>query len=249
MLTALIHGKGRRLTEHASAEESLRMAFGRFEDLLTATVFERLAYLSGDTLWGIIRDTFAVPACPKERVAKLKAMQFWPMWSAATDTLGKSVEPDVVLQMLIGESRELWTFIIECKLGRSQDLIQLCDEWEAFRYEAAGEYDPHRTMLLALGGLWSDRRLLPALADYSQKRFGKPLFGAAAGWSDLMNAVARASAASSSEARVLVDIRQALELHGHRIASPLRDLAGAARAIGVRAGCFSISQRGVPDEC
>ena len=75
-------------------------------------------------------DTFGGSAGPETEIAELKSIQFWPMWSAGADVLGKSVEPDVVLHLVIGEAREPWTFIIECRLGGSQGLSQLCDEWE-----------------------------------------------------------------------------------------------------------------------
>jgi len=248
MLTALLHGKGRRLAEHASTEESLRTAYSRYEDLLTATVFERLAYLDGGTLWAILRRTFDVPAWPDTEIAELSQIQFWPMWREAFATLGKSVEPDVVLELAIGEARLPWTFIVECKLWGSQDLTQLGDEWEAFTHEAAGEFDPSRTTLLALGGLWSDRRLLPALDDVARARFGRPISTGAADWSQLMNAVA-ATPRTGYEARILADIRQALELHGHRTTQPLHALSQVAGKLRIDGDAVSLSQRIFHNAC
>lgn len=242
MLTALLHGKGRRLAEHASAEESLRTAYGRYEDLLTATVFERLAYLEGGTLWDILRRTFGVAAWPNAEPAVLRQVQFWPMWRAAFDLLGKSVEPDVVIQLVIGEDRAPWTFIIECKLWGSQDLTQLGDEWIAYQHEAADEFDPDRTTLLALGGLWSDRRLVPALDDYARGRFGHSICAGAADWSQLMNAVA-STPTVGHELRILADIRQALELHGHRISQPLQGLPDVGNRLGLDGSAMSRSQK------
>lgn len=98
MLSAILNGKGRRLPTSLPVGASLRTAFVKSEDILTSTVFERLAYLDGPTLWAVLAATFRPRILPDRKVAELERIEFWPRWGQANGTLERSVEPDFVLR-------------------------------------------------------------------------------------------------------------------------------------------------------
>src|ERR1700688_2213729 len=97
MLNAFTHGKGRRAPTDIAAGESLRKALSTSEDMLTATVFERLGYLTDASLCAVLHRTFGLaPLSPGD--ARLDSLVFWPKLTKCADKLGQEVEPDVVLR-------------------------------------------------------------------------------------------------------------------------------------------------------
>jgi hypothetical protein len=120
MLSANLNGKGRRLPDGLPPGASLRMAFKRSEDILTATVFERLAYLDGDVLWQVLESTFRPKVLATPRLVTLDDVEFWPTWGQARDAIGKAVEPDVVLKLTVGNPPVKVVLIVECKLDDLQ---------------------------------------------------------------------------------------------------------------------------------
>ncbi|WP_346284597.1 hypothetical protein [Zoogloea sp.] len=136
MLSAVLNGK-RRGTGFAGKQLALGDTSGA-EDVLTATVFERLAYLP-DLLLETFFDRFLGLDEPP---GPLTEIQFWPSWYMA----GTRVEPDVVLQ---GSERSL---LVEAKRhdhGLQQYAQQLARELVAGT--CSGEL--RRPVLLTLGGL------------------------------------------------------------------------------------------------
>ena len=141
MLAAVLHGK-RRGTGFAGKQLTLGAQDGA-EDVLTATVFERLAYLPDSLLTGFLDALLGLD----ESVGAIDDLQFWPSWSLS----GKGVEPDVVLY---GSER---TILVEAKRyddGLQQYAHQLVRELLAGMQD--GEIQ--RPVLLTVGGL----------QDYSQ---------------------------------------------------------------------------------
>lgn len=143
MLAAVLNGK-RRGSGIAGKHLTLGSTQGA-EDLLTATIFERLAYLPESILATFFNHLLQV----EEPIGNLSSMEFWPTWSLG----GKRVEPDVVLY---GSER---TLLIEAKRyddSQQQYATQLANELKA-GWECGFLGD--NPLLLTIGGL----------QDYSQE--------------------------------------------------------------------------------
>lgn len=226
MLTAFIHGKGRRAPEDVPAGASLRKALSASEDMLTAAVFERLAYLNDNTLWELLQRTFRLPLRPHSDRAQLTALEFWPTFTGAAERLGQSVEPDLIVRFAFPSGSPL-ALIIECKLGAAQDPHQWAREWLAYQAEDGREPD-EEVYLLALGGL------SPHRASETVERFGREITkrwrfdikAAAAEWIDLLSAIDAIEATTCGDRRALADVKDALKLFGFRRFHDLQDLAG-----------------------
>jgi hypothetical protein len=92
MLNAVLKGK-----THGILRQDYTGEFEGYEDLLTATVFERLFYLSQST-WEALFDCLLTHAGVDRQAADLGALkdyEFWPTWSAIG---GGRKEPDVYVQ-------------------------------------------------------------------------------------------------------------------------------------------------------
>ncbi len=137
MLNAILNGK-KRGTGLAGLDLRIGMTEGA-EDILTATLFERLAYLPNTVL-----GTFFSQLMPEDiELGPLDEIQFWPQWSLN----GAGVEPDVVLTFVEH------TLLVEVKrhdYTQQQYAGQLARElragWE-------GEKLENETLLLTVGGL------------------------------------------------------------------------------------------------
>lgn len=143
MLAAVLNGK-RRGSGVAGKQLILGSTQGA-EDVLTATIFERLAYLPES----VLATFFSYLLQVDEPIGTLGFIEFWPSWSLD----GKRIEPDVVLY---GSER---TLLIEAKRyddSNQQYAVQLANElkagWECGRLGNA-------PLLLTIGGL----------QDYSQE--------------------------------------------------------------------------------
>jgi hypothetical protein len=229
MLNAITHGKGRHFQSDISAGDSLRKAFLRSEDMLTATIFERLAYLSGPVVWQILGLTFRPRFLPSLQIVQLEEIEFWPTWSEARGRLGKSVIPDVVLRLSAGDPPRSLVLIVECKLDGSQDPNQWAEEWIAHADEYPSSQRPDEVWLLALGGR-------PPLFEGAVARFvaeihrnrGVEIQAAAGDWTDLLRALDNLDLSAITDRRIVLDIRQALDLFGYRTFSPMSELGRLA---------------------
>ncbi|MFG5120492.1 hypothetical protein [Methylorubrum sp. POS3] len=205
------------------------MAFIRSEDILTSTVFERLAYLDGPTLWALLSATFRPRILPDRRVAELAHIEFWPTWGQAKETLNKAVEPDVVLRFSVGDPPQEIVLIVECKLGGLQYPEQWAQEWIAYRAENASEDGAAETCLLALGGLTANAEaMVEAFGDRLRETHGIAVKAAAADWHDLLKALDKIEVTRAADRRVVADVRAALALHGYRQFTPMFGLAAIA---------------------
>lgn len=160
MLNAVLAGKKRG----TGLQGSLEAAEGA-EDVLTASLFERLGYLPDALFTAVFSELLGEPFGP------LQQLDFWPSWYLED---GRRVEPDLLLQ---DAQRAL---LVEAKRHdhvRQQDAGQLANELlSGWRENALGDH----CVLLVLGGL-SDytqagrqrllAELLPLLPDGSEARF------------------------------------------------------------------------------
>lgn len=112
-------------------KNKLVLANAQCEDSLTSSVFERLALLSDENLWWVLRnacDKQALAATPlPDNVGKLEKIEFWPSWKPDSQLERNSsrVEPDVFLRF------EQYDIIVEAKrhdFTQSQNIEQWQNE-------------------------------------------------------------------------------------------------------------------------
>ncbi|QRI86456.1 hypothetical protein JQN61_03390 [Pseudomonas putida] len=210
MLAAILNGK-RRGSGIEGKHSHLGDATGA-EDILTATIFERLIYLPES-----VRDSFFAQLLgPDRSIGTLEDFEFWPSWWLDE----RRVEPDVVLY---GSER---TLLIEAK--RHDDLqqqyaVQLANE---LRAGWAGKHLGEGSILLTIGGLQNyTQKSISELASQIQKELsgaGSDYELVCYSWYQLFQALEAAISNSSKDSspglqRLLDDIAAAYEWHGLRI--------------------------------
>ncbi|EPO7864794.1 F-box domain-containing protein [Pseudomonas aeruginosa] len=136
MLNAVFSGK-KRGTGLQNQQTALELAEGA-EDVLTASVFERLAYLPDELSAAVLSELLGTPFGP------LQAIEYWPSWYLQN---GTRVEPDVLLQdaqhcVLIEAKRHDYV--------RQQNARQLANQLLAGWH---GNYLGDSCILMTLGGL------------------------------------------------------------------------------------------------
>lgn len=210
MLAAILNGK-RRGSGIEGKHSHLGDATGA-EDILTATIFERLIYLPES-----VRDSFFAQLLgPDRSIGTLEDFEFWPSWWLDE----RRVEPDVVLY---GSERAL---LIEAK--RHDDLqqqyaVQLANE---LRAGWAGKHLGEGSILLTIGGLQNyTQKSISELESQIQKELsgaGSDYELVCYSWYQLFQALEAAISNSSKDSspglqRLLDDIAAAYEWHGLRI--------------------------------
>ncbi|KQW47209.1 MULTISPECIES: hypothetical protein [unclassified Ensifer] len=228
MLQAIVSGKAGRLP--ASDDTiSWRSAFRMSEDLLTASVFGRLAYFSGPVLWRILRRTFG-PTLPDFSVAELDDISFWPTWDESGEING-TVEPDVFLDFKLGDPAISMRLIVEAKFGTypTQYADQWVRQWTAYR-ETNGD-EGNRVVLAAIGGLGKNVEATVEKIVGEIAASGHDILVVAAGWDRLLTAIEeeRARPMDRSATRVLDDIVTALGLAGYQHLRLLGELPYSTR--------------------
>ncbi|MCS4089428.1 hypothetical protein [Rhizobium sp. BK176] len=213
MLQAVISGKAGKIPNGKSEEKvSWRKVFRISEDLLTASVFGRLAYLDDGILWRILRRTFGAPL-PDLKVAELEDIAFWPRWTDAIED-ERNVEPDVFLDFKLGDPAIQVRLIVEAKLWNhpSQDARQWAREWVA--YQDANGDDGHIAFLCALGGLGKRTEEMAEQIAAEVSALGHDIKVAAAGWDRLLDAIEkeRENPMSRATTRIIDDVVAALGL-------------------------------------
>jgi hypothetical protein len=137
MLAAVLNGK-RRGTGFAGKRLTLGETDGA-EDVLTATIFERIAYLPDPVFEGFLAALLELD----EPIGTLDEIIFWPSWALSD----QRIEPDVVLY---GSAR---TLLVEAKRrddGLQQYAAQLARELQAgLEEDVLGE----TPVLLTIGGM------------------------------------------------------------------------------------------------
>jgi hypothetical protein len=214
--------------------ESLSVGFSGAEDLLTATVFERLSYLPDQLLCELL---FAEEIWHERVVCpcKLVAFRYWPRWEGFLPDSYKI--PDCVIEF---EDRVL---IIEAKrfdFMNQQRPTQLASEWLAGK-----RVHPDKSLwLLAVGGLANSRsetvrKLSEAVhSEVTLVAAGSSVTDevhfAALPWFGLFKVIKgwceRKAWLGPHTMRLLDDIREGMLLHGVSVSPPtwLVDLTGTA---------------------
>lgn len=267
MLNAILRGK----KKGSGLEGTSLLEFDGAEDLLTATLFERLSYLPDETLGAILfADNIwrASMAAPPSRMEKI---EFWPRWRLSSadpeqeDTKPDNGEPELSEQDVGVEPDVLIDFadrllVVEAK--RSDFVNQQNHKQLAREYERAKVIFPGRPIwLLAIGGLANDRP--SAIAELRtavrQELFQNKLdplddefHFTATSWRTLF-AVIKAEA-EEINGRLVSDIRKGLALHGIAADPPiwLVDLGSepwrsAIRPIRSSPAAFDTQQHGGPE--
>ncbi|MBU2983474.1 hypothetical protein KO498_16835 [Lentibacter algarum] len=225
MLHAILSSKAGRLH---SSEDSVRWRdiFKGSEDLITATLFERLAYLSGPTAWALLRaamgghgDTF--------RMAELAELEFWPMWPHKARTMG--VEPDVFLQFDLGDPAQRFHVIVESKFaGNGQSSEQWAVQLSAYAQLLSEDLTAaDHVVYLAIDGIskgeqWQ-KDMLEAVKAHPlvQEANVENVSFEMCDWKDLAKACATTKPATPQERRILGDMTKALGLFGyHHVIRP-----------------------------
>ncbi|MFG6082146.1 hypothetical protein ACEUZ9_002789 [Paracoccus litorisediminis] len=219
MLNAILESKSGRLSREA--EKNIRWSdlFRVSEDLITATVFERLGYLPAETCWKLLIEA-ADGQLPRYRMAELRSLVFWPMWEAEDRVRG--VELDVFIDLSLGDPPRRTHVLVEAKHGGEQKVAQLKSEVLAWAATVeAGDLDPpEHLIIMAIGGLRSAKSRSQLEKDFAatMARIGKDipeLTFVTLDWSDLARAVGMHAPGSPHEERIVEDLKRALELYGY----------------------------------
>ncbi|PJE28919.1 hypothetical protein SAMN06297129_1224 [Pseudooceanicola antarcticus] len=246
MLNALIHAKHGK---HEDGEErvSWRQTFRAIEDHVTASIFERLSYLSAPCAMRLLHGTTRRNR-PKDaetlfswRSVSLDRMEFWPCWDDPSDNR-RSREPDVYCEWQVGDPVRSLHLIVEAKPG---SIAQLKDQWvgelKSYHHvqELEGAEEPDIIGFLAIGGRISDpqdfMKAVRAASPEVQVAIG--------GWEDLARALYFELKANTLpwERRILQDMSDALRLFGYIYVPFLPTLKsmpviseGAINRIGIR---------------
>jgi hypothetical protein len=226
MLKAITSGKSGRIPDGVRPGDPWATAIKQREDLLTSSVFEKMAYLRPATLWAILRGTFDT-ALADYRLVELETFEFWPRWD--DPTTGGTVEPDVFAEFTVGDPSRRIAIIFEAKLGQQQYAWQWQRQWSAYRALLNnGEANADEVFLLAIGGLTGHRiQVAEKFRDaISIETAGEVTINAAAAdWRRLADVVFdHRSVASRTDSRILTDIGEALALFGYRHVQSLSSL-------------------------
>lgn len=221
MLQALVSGKAGRIPGFDNSI-SWREAFRMSEDLLTASVFGRLCYLDGVSVWRILRRTFG-HALPEYRIAELVKIEFWPQWNDSGAR--KWVEPDLFLEFKLGDPQVTVRMIVEAKLGQSP--AQSADQWlrQWASYRDANDNDDTEVFLAAIGGMGRNVDTTVAKLVNAVNANGHEIKAVAAGWDRMLTALheERMRCPSVPAARVIDDMVAALAMAGYQHLSLLSD--------------------------
>lgn len=205
MLSAVLNGK-RRGSGLVGRDFLLGDTEGA-EDLLTASVFERLAYLPDE----VFKDVMSRLLGEKNVPGALQEITFWPSWESFN---GRRVEPDVVLKCA-GR-----VVIVEAK--RYDGVEQQYADQLVNELSAANKKRIVQPILLAVGGMWSDEkeeadRLRKDVSAALSDQYDYDLVFVS--WRRLYKALAEAVCKHSGNSglqRVLKDVERAYDWHGVR---------------------------------
>ncbi|WP_341214111.1 hypothetical protein [uncultured Limimaricola sp.] len=194
------------------------------EDLVTATLIERLSYLPGAIAWTILAKTYE-GQLPAFRMASFDSIEFWPRWDYSVDDRSH-VEPDAFFQLTLGDPAQRWHVIFEAKHRAEQYAKQWRLEQDAYlaRPDEEDETLPDRIVFMALGGLRGStgaaaaRMIGQQVSDERQRRGGAAveILTVAADWSDMAQALAEVEPHAEHEARLISDMIEALAIFGYR---------------------------------
>ena len=236
MLHALLHRKHGRALARTTGDDPVAAfdrEFCQDEDLLTAMVFGRLAYLPAPTAWRVLVEpaSLARGVRPTGPAAADEIMlQFWPHFDTADiDRPQQDCEPDVLWRWSTG------TLVVEVKWNQKQDPGQLAREARA----VLAALDPRSTAppasssltVLALGGLESATR--QALRGASDPDPCHLLLQTWEGFARAVEQELRREGLPPEQRQLLRDLRAVLRLRHIHPAEPF----GTLRSPGLTRGC------------
>lgn len=218
VLKALLHRKLRRgiveSDDGVEGEDIAHIEPTRREDPLTATIFERLAYLPPSLTWAILfRATKPItdgPALPPEAPSGAPVFSFWPNLRPSAEGRNKlRVEPDVLIS---------WNdtlLVVEAKHYGQQYANQWIEQIRAVR--AMSAHRAKAIWLIAVGGIISHE--LESQAAHVRGEITNSLPGLLAlRWDDLHHAIDefRIPSRSPEQLAILNDIVAGLDAWGYR---------------------------------
>ncbi|HSN99435.1 MAG TPA: hypothetical protein VLS89_14165 [Candidatus Nanopelagicales bacterium] len=211
MLKAWLHRKLR--WPSGDPEDDVRDATSDREDPLTASVFERLAYLEPDLAWDLVRATCEPlhgPPLPEARPAGLPAWSFWPRLPPGEQGRNlRHVEPDVVATF--GDV----VLVVEAKHRGGQRAEPWIEEARAAR--AARAFEGKRLWIVAADGM--DTAAAAAQRDVFARELGERAPGLLhLRWARLCEEIHERlrGPLPAGAAAVLRDLLAALALWGYR---------------------------------
>lgn len=230
MLYAILQGKAGRTDQVIDANTSWRAAYKHNEDLLTSTVFERLAYLPPSLFLKIIGEAFKYDFSPWFDV-DLVFQNFWPKL-ASIDETRSYVEPDIWIRFKDNHTKKLIDLIIEVKPtdGFGQNAQQWIGQVESYnKYFTTEDCDleaADKMLYCALGGL---RNLIAVKNKFLEHLENAPLNCSLGycGWAKLLRIINEELDAETSRSyrNILFDIIEAIKLAGFNVFMPLVTLS------------------------
>ena len=237
MLNAIVNGKAGRTKEDIKAGTSWRAAFHGREDLLTASVFERLSYLPGPIFWEILEKSFKLSVnigslgFPSD--IRLGQFEFWPRFNVTKQdkisTSGASYrEPDLFFQFHCQSLSRRIDIILEAKPYDSigQDAGQWDEQCAAYieNYSSKAQH----VLYLAIGGLGQRSERLNHLRTQLETKYRNIKFYGTS-WTKLTHIIKnmRDGDIDIHVKFLLNDVLQALNLAGYREIVPLQSLVSA----------------------
>ncbi|MFV7784200.1 hypothetical protein ACNPKB_04255 [Shewanella marisflavi] len=206
MLQAILHGKAGRIDGRSGQSISWREVFKGREDLMTAAVFGRFAYLSAPVQATLMQRWLGVT---EPAFDDFEHIDFWPSYQLVSDGEQRRVEPDVVLNFASV------TVILEIKPpnGGAQDIDQWQREVESFLL--SGERSQLPLYFLAIGRI--PNKLM--FGNWAQK-LSKKLDGInAVAWQPVVNEILELNKGvldcqpNQQDKRIIADILQAARLY------------------------------------
>lgn len=210
MFRAMQQGKAGRTATDLPAGAPMRDLFRHSEDMLTATVFERLSYLPGPVAWGLLCGT--LHGLPVRRMVELVDIEFWPRWSIERDD-ASWVEPDVMLTLDLGDPARRTLLLIEVKTAGGQTTGQWKKQLDTLRTQIEADDPEIDVIFAALGGIDANSATTQWASLPAELRKGIDfVYG---NWNDLGKALATYKPTEPGHQRALEDIAQALALYGY----------------------------------
>ena len=221
MLNAVFSGKAGHLNVENENSLSWKSVVKVNEDILTASVFERLSYLPSAVFWSILRKS-VVSSFPSYQVAELTDIQFWPSWDDAPDS-NNTVEPDVFLRFHVGDPKMRVDIIVEAKrhdAGTDQYSTQWYRQCRAYLSEYKEDKADH-VFFLAIGGLGeNEQKRLEELAKETRSKLDQkemPTIEYHGGnWARIAKSCNEASKTEPQVKYVISDIVKLLAFSGYR---------------------------------
>lgn len=210
MLQAILHGKAGRIDAAKGESISWCELFKGREDLMTAAVFGRFAYLSAPVQETLMQRWLGVT---EPAFDDFENIDFWPSFSLENNDDRNRVEPDAVLNFVSA------TVILEIKPPDGGD--QYIDQWqrEIASYLQAEERSQLPLYFLAIGRIPS-RKTVDDWIDTLKSKYKNQLTGIKAlAWQPVVNDILELDKGvldcepNAQDKRIIADILQAARLY------------------------------------